>query len=162
MIEPIRLAFDVACPPAEAWTAWTERIGQWWPADHTVSAEPELEVTLESGVGGRIYERTAGGDEHDWGEVTVWEPPTRLAYLWHLKRDRADATEVEIRFTGLGADSTRVEIEHRGWERLGADGVSWRDRNFGGWSTLLPHYIAAVGGGSTPSTNQAPEGGSDR
>ena len=30
--------------------------------------------------------------------MTVWEPPARLAYLWHLRRDRADATEVEIRF----------------------------------------------------------------
>jgi uncharacterized protein YndB with AHSA1/START domain len=162
LIEPIRLAFDVACPPAEAWAAWTERIGRWWPADHTVSAEPDLQVTLESGVGGRIFERTAGGDEHDWGEVTVWEPPSRLAYLWHLRRDRGDATEVEIRFTRLGPESTRVEIEHRGWERLGAEGVTWRDRNYGGWSTLLPHYIAALGGGSTPSTNVARQGGSAR
>jgi uncharacterized protein YndB with AHSA1/START domain len=161
VIEPIRLSFQVACRPDQAWTAWTERIGRWWPADHTVSAEPDLEVTLESGVGGRIYERTAAGEEHEWGEVTVWEPPTRLVYLWHLKRDRADATEVEIRFTGLDADSTRVEIEHRGWERLGAEGASWRDRNFGGWSTLLPHYVAALGGGSALTTNQI-RGGSDR
>jgi hypothetical protein len=28
--------------------------------------------------------------------------------------------------------------------RLGADGQTWRDRNFGGWSTLLPHYTAAA------------------
>ena len=41
---------------------------------------------------------------------------------------------------------TRVEIEHRGWERLGAEGQGWRDRNMGGWSTLLPHYIQAAEG----------------
>jgi len=45
--------------------------------------------------------------------VTVWQPPTRLAYLWYLGRDRADATEVEISFRPRG-DSTRVDIEHRG------------------------------------------------
>ena len=84
-----------------------------------------------------------GGAEHDWGEVTVWEPPERLGYLWHLRRDRADATDVEIRFVPRGA-STRVEIEHRGWERLGADGVSWRDRNQGGWEGLLPHFRDAA------------------
>jgi uncharacterized protein YndB with AHSA1/START domain len=162
VIDPIRLSFEVACGPEDAWMTWTERIGRWWPVDHTVSAEPDLEITLEGGVGGRIYERTAAGDEHDWGEVTVWEPPTRLAYLWHLRRDRADATEVEVTFTGVGAESTRVEIEHRGWERLGAQGVSWRDRNFGGWSTLLPHYIAAVGGGTTATTTDMSAGGSKR
>jgi hypothetical protein len=97
---------------------------------------------LESGVGGRIYERTAHGVEHDWGVVTVWDPPTRLAYLWHLGRDRSEATDVDIRFVARGPDDTRLEIEHRGWERLGATADTWRDRNRIGWETLLPHFAA--------------------
>jgi hypothetical protein len=104
-------------------------------------------VVLEPGVGGRIYERTPAGVEHDWGEVTVWEPPIRLGYLWHLRRDRADATDVEIRFSDGGEGRTRVEIEHRGWERLGADGPGWRDRNHAGWRTLFPHFVAAAEAG---------------
>lgn len=144
MIEPIRLAFDVGCPAAYAFDVWTARIDQWWPADHTVSTEPGLEVVLEGRRGGRIFERTAGGVEHDWGEVTIWEPPRRFGYLWHLRRDRADATEVEIRFIDRGDATTRVEIEHRGWEHLGAEAESWRDRNHGGWATLLPHFVAAA------------------
>ena len=103
-------------------------------------------MVLERRLGGRIFERTRVGVEHDWGEVTVWEPPNRFGYLWHLRRDRADATEVEIRFLARDG-STQVEIEHRGWERLGAEGETWRDRNRGGWSTLLPHYLEAAGGG---------------
>ena len=55
-----------------------------------------------------------------------------------------DATEVEIRFIERDDATTLVEIEHRGWERLGADGEGWRDRNHDGWATLLPHYIAAT------------------
>ena len=144
MIEPIRIAFEVACPATHAFDVWTTRIGQWWPPDHTVTAEPDLTVVLERRPGGRIFERTRDGAEHDWGEVTVWDPPRRLAYLWHLRRDRADATEVEIRFVDQGAATTLVEIEHRGWERLGAEGESWRDRNHGGWATLLPHFKAAA------------------
>jgi uncharacterized protein YndB with AHSA1/START domain len=144
VIEPLRLALDVACPVEHAFATWTERIGQWWPADHTVTAEAGLRVSLEARPGGRIYERTAAGVEHDWGEVTIWEPPSRLAYTWHLKRDPADATEVEIRFVATGASTTRIEIEHRGWDRLGAGGATARDANFGGWRTLLPHYVAAV------------------
>lgn len=143
MIEPLRIAFEVNAPPDHAFEVWTDRIGLWWPADHTVTGADDLEVVLEGRVGGRIFERTTAGDEHDWGEVMAWEPPHRLVYLWHLRRDRGDATEVEIRFVP-GGRGTRVEIEHRGWERLGADGPAAREGNRGGWQTLLPHYQSAV------------------
>jgi len=79
--------------------------------------------------------------------VTAWQPPARLAYLWYLGRDRADATEVEIRFLARGAYATRIEIEHRGWERLGPAGEQWRGRNRAGWQSLLPHFIAAIAEG---------------
>ena len=109
-----------------------------------MTGDGNLTVIVEGRPGGRIFERTAAGAEHDWGEVTIWEPPTRLGYLWHLRRDRLDATDVEIRFIDRGDATTRVEIEHRGWERMGAEGQTHRDRNRGGWDTLLPHFVAAV------------------
>jgi activator of Hsp90 ATPase-like protein len=99
---------------------------------------------LEPHVGGRIFERTETGAEIPWGEVTIWEPPRRLGYLWHMRRDRADATDVEIGFVDRRDGTTRVEIEHRGWERLGADGETWRNTNERGWATLLPHYTRAI------------------
>ena len=149
MNDPLRMSFDVACSAEHAFTVWTSEIGTWWPHDHTVTGRGDLVVFLEGGVGGRIYERTADGVEHDWGEVTVWEPPTQLAYLWHIRSDRADATEVEIRFLAQGAAATRIEIEHRGWERLGSAGDSMRDRNRAGWETLLPHFQAAIAKGES-------------
>lgn len=144
MIEPLRISFEVDRAAAHAFTVWTADIGRWWPADHTTTGDLDLEVTLEPRVGGRIYERTTDGREFDWGQVLVWEPPTRLVYTWHLRRDREDATEVEIRFLATAPEATRVEIEHRGWERLGSEGPTWRARNRGGWDTLLPHYRVAV------------------
>lgn len=152
-IEPLRLAFRVQCSAEHAFMTWTERIGTWWPIDHTASGEPNLAVVLEGRIGGRIFERTSTGTEHDWGEVLAWEPPHRLVYSWHLGRGRADATEVEIRFLP-GSDATRVEIEHRGWERLGAEGADWRDRNLGGWSTLLPHFVRAAASAASPSHSE--------
>lgn len=146
MIEPLLLTFDVACSVEHAFTVWTSRIGAWWPSDHTVSGASDLLVVLEKHQGGRIYERTSEGVEHAWGEVTVWQPPTRLCYLWHLRRDRSDATDVDIRFVQQSRLSTRITIEHRGWERLGIGGPDWRARNRSGWATLLPHYIAATEG----------------
>ena len=149
MIEPIRIEFDLACSPDHAFETWTARIATWWPTSHTVTAEEGVDVILEPRAGGRIFERTRHGAEHDWGEVTVWEPPHRLGYLWHLRRDRSDATDVEIRFLPMPG-GTRVEIEHRGWERLGAGGQEWRDRNLGGWGGLLPHFQAAIEGSADP------------
>jgi hypothetical protein len=52
---------------------------------------------------------------------------------------------VEILFRRIGDGATRVEIEHRGWDRLGAAGQDERDKHGGGWRTLLPHYQEAVG-----------------
>ena len=143
MTDPLRFSFDVDCSAEHAFSVWTSRIDSWWPSDHTVSGEAEL-VVLQSGVGGRIFERTPDGVEHDWGEVTLWNPPTQLAYLWHLGADRTAATEVEVRFVARGAATTRIEIEHRGWEQLGEAADQWRDRNRVGWDTLLPHFLTQI------------------
>jgi len=141
VIEPLRIQFEVACTPEHAFEVWTTQTSRWWPSGHSVSGAP-VAVLIEPGVGGRIYERTAEGGEIDWGEVTVWDPPRRLGYLWHIRRDRTDATDVVISFLAEG-ESTRVEIEHRGWERLGAQGEAWRDANRAGWAGLLPHFVSA-------------------
>jgi uncharacterized protein YndB with AHSA1/START domain len=138
MIAPIIHEFTVDCDALHAFDVWTSRTTAWWPVGHTVSAEPGVEIRLEPRVGGRIFERAPDGEEHDWGEIVAWEPPRRLAYLWHIRRDRADATDVEITFTPRGA-GTVVRIVHTGWERLG-DGSAWRDRNVGGWDGVLPAY----------------------
>jgi len=147
MSDPLRMSFDVACSADHAFRVWTSDIGTWWPHDHTVTGRDDLTVVLQCRVGGRIYERTPEGAEHDWGEVIAFDPPERLAYLWHIGSDRADATEVDVRFVAHGEGATRIEIEHRGWERLGARGVAWRERNHAGWESLLPHVKEAMGKG---------------
>lgn len=144
VLEPIRISFEVDCDPVHAFEVWTERTSTWWPKSHSVSVEDGLEVLIEPRLGGRIFERTPTGAEHEWGEIRMWEPPHRFAYRWHLRVDAADWTEVEIRFEPNEGSGTRVEIEHRGWERLGAKGEARRDGNYAGWGSLLPHYRAAI------------------
>lgn len=145
-LEPLRLSFEVQCTPEHAFEVWAARTSGWWPTSHTVSAEADVEVVFEPRAGGRIYERTSAGVEHDWGAITAWEPPRRLVYQWHLRQDQADATEVEVRFlpAQLEGRSTLVEIEHRGWERLGDRAEARRNANYAGWGGLLPHFIEAA------------------
>ena len=155
MIEPLRMSFEVECPPGQAFDLWTQRASSWWPVDHTVTAEPGVKVLFEARVGGRVFERTPAGQEVDWGQITIWEPPRRLGYLWHIRTDRADATEVEIRFHDQGEAKTRVEIEHRGWERLGSRGPGWRTANQAGWNGVLPEYVRVC---SRVATTERPAG----
>jgi hypothetical protein len=143
VIEPLLISFDVASRADHAFETWTSKIDTWWPSAHTTSAEPDVVIVLEGELGGRLFERTNAGIEHEWGRVTVWEPPTRFGYTWHLRRDAADATEVSISFTSIDDGHTRVDILHTGWDRLG-DGADWRARNRGGWDGLLPHFIEAT------------------
>ncbi|MGZ8630437.1 MAG: hypothetical protein ACXWZF_05655 [Actinomycetota bacterium] len=67
MIEPIELSFTVPCTAAHAFEVWTGRTSSWWPSSHSVSQDPDLTVTIEPHVGGRIVERTPDGEAHDWG-----------------------------------------------------------------------------------------------
>ena len=58
-------------------------------------------------------------------------------------RFAAEGATVAI-FDRDGEAATRVQIEHTDWERLGASGAEGRERNQGGWATLLPHYVRAA------------------
>jgi uncharacterized protein YndB with AHSA1/START domain len=155
MIEPLQISVVVACDVAHAFAVFTEKASIWWPLTHSVSREPGLTVTFEPRVGGRIFERTRGRTEFDWGQILVWDPPKRLGYVWHIRADRAQATEVQIRFVPLPDGTTRVDIEHTGWDRLGDAGQSRRDANGKGWGGMLPHFVAAC----SPEAIPEPIGG---
>lgn len=153
MTDPLRFSFEIACSPERAFELWTTRISTWWPIDHSVSRAVGLEVVLEGRVGGRIYERTPSGEVVEWGTVTGWDQPAMLAYTWHLGGDAAHPTDVVIRFlpaSPVSASSsgpsgrTLVEIDHHGWDRLGATGLERRENNQRGWEGVLPNFIAAA------------------
>lgn len=142
MSAPIVMRLRVECSPEHAFDVWTRRIGLWWPRGHSVSGDPGLSVEIEPRAGGRVVERTPAGAEHVWGEVTAWEPPDRLAYLWHIYEARPEATDVEVT---LAPDhgGTLVTVTHTGWERLAATRPEVRGRNESAWSRVLPHFATA-------------------
>ena len=108
-----------------------------------MSGDPGLPSSSSRASAAASTSARPAGDEHDWGEVLAWEPPRRLAYLWHLRFDRADATEVEITFAADGEGTHGGD--HRA-SRLGAPrraGPERRERNARGWGGLLPHFEAA-------------------
>ena len=76
-------------------------------------------VVVEPWVGGRIFETMSDGSEGSWGTILVWDAPHRLVMAWKPNRTELPPTEVEIQFIEQDDGRTRVDLEHRGWERLG-------------------------------------------
>ena len=149
-VEPIRKSISVEAPLERAFAVFTDGISGWWPLEtHSVGAGRDgvraESATLEPADGGRLYERMSDGREAAWGRVLVWEPPHRVVLTWHPGTPESEATELELRFTAEG-EGTRVELEHRGWERLAEKGKDYRARYDGGWDEVLARYAEAASG----------------
>jgi uncharacterized protein YndB with AHSA1/START domain len=143
-IEPVQATVEVRRGIEEAFRVFTAEIAGWWPvAGHSVEPDMVEAVVLEKRVGGRLYERWRDGGEADWGRVLAWEPPTRLLLAWSPNPEQAP-TEVEVRFVAVEADHTRVELEHRGWERLGDLAAQARAGYDGGWPGVLDAYAGTA------------------
>jgi len=145
MTGPLVVEFEVTTSVEHAFAVWVEQLDRWWPMGKTVSGADLAGIVIEPGVGGRIYELSRGGDEHDWGRIVAWEPPRRLSFTWHLFFDPREATDVSITFRPRGAGTT-VRLEHTGWDRLGSGTEERRTNTIHAWDYLVARYRDAVGG----------------
>lgn len=144
MIEPIDVRVRVRAPVEHAFEMWTARTELWWPDRHTIGQRSDTSIVIEPAVGGRIFQRDPDGAEHDWGEITAWNPPYGLTYLWFLFFDRADATTVDVRFEPDG-DGTVVRLHQTGFDRLGDTvGRQRRDRTVMAWDHIFGLLVAAL------------------
>lgn len=133
----------VQCPIEVAFRVWTEQIDRWWPKGHSRSGDPGTLVALERQVGGRLYERTAGGVEYTWGQVLIWNPPRHLAYSWYLGSSAEQPTHVDVRFSATPAGFTRLDVTHRGPELIGELWARTNTRFAAAWEQVLASYSTA-------------------
>ena len=137
-----------------AFKVFTEGFDTWWPRGHHIGKKPLQKAVIETRAGGRCFGREADGTECQWGTVTAWEPPRRVVIAWQIdpswqfEPDLAKASEVEVRFTAEANGMTRVDLEHRHFERHGAS-ASQVQAGVGspnGWGSLLQLFAAAAEG----------------
>jgi len=132
-------------PVERTFRLFTDEIGRWWPLKEGFSfgGERAAEIFLEGRIGGRFFERFTDGEELEIGVVTTYSPPNRVVFTWKAPQWEG-ATEVEVRFSPEN-DGTRVDLEHRGWERAGAQARELRNRFEGGWDRVLACFTAHGG-----------------
>ena len=148
----VRSTILVPAPAERAFATFARRLESWWVKEYTWSGPEALaEIGIEPRTGGMAYEIGPHGFRADWGRIVVWEPPRRLVLSWQIGPDRApvpdpaQASEVEVHFVPAVQDgSTRVEVEHRNFDRHGAAAVGYREALTAGWQELLSRYAAAV------------------
>jgi len=143
-LEPVRKSVTVKRTPAEAFEIFTERIGTWWPLSQFSLHQAEAATCgIEPRVGGHVYEVAKRGERAVWGTVLTWDPPRGFSMTWHPGGEPETAQEVELRFAGVPG-GTRVDLEHRGWQKLGAEAKEAREEYEGGWATVFEQlYVAA-------------------
>jgi len=129
---PVRKSITVKAGVDRAFRVFTEGIDTWWPRAHHIGSSPAKKFIVEGHTDGRCYTEQMDGTECDWGRVLVWEPPRRFAMAWQVgpswkyEPDLDKSSEVEICFTALSDGTTRVDLEHRCFERHGAGAAAMR------------------------------------
>jgi uncharacterized protein YndB with AHSA1/START domain len=152
----IRRQIVVDAPIDRAFAVFTERFGDFKPAEHNLLAAPIAETVFEPWIGGNIVDRTADGTECRWARILAYDPPKRVVFSWDIspqwrvETDPELTSEVEVRFVAETPDRTRLELEHRHLDRHGPGWESVRDgvADDAGWPLYLARYASLFTAGS--------------
>ena len=149
----IRHSVTVDAPIDKAFAVFTDGYGRFKPPEHNLLAADIAETVFEPRVGGHIYDRGVDGSECRWARVLAYEPPDRVVFTWDIspywqvETDKAKTSEVEVRFVAESPGRTRVELEHRNFDRHGEGWEGVREAVDGneGWPLYLQRYAGLFG-----------------
>jgi uncharacterized protein YndB with AHSA1/START domain len=127
--------------PVAAFELFTQKIGEWWPADRRHTRDATSEIFLLAT--GRFYERARDGHEVELGQVRSWELPSRILLDFFIATGPEKPTEVEITFAAQ-ADGTRVTVTHRPKPESAALWATWAPRYEQSWTIVLAALARAA------------------
>jgi len=163
--DSINFRQEVDVAPEKAFVLFSDGLGGWWPPEYTWSRECLESISIEPFEDGRCFERGPRGFQCDWGRVLAWDAPRRLAFTWQIGPDRspqpdpAKASEVDVSFKLRRGGGTTVELEHRGFARLGDGAAAYREAMAApeGWPYILGRYadVVAEVGEDAPTRSEA-------
>jgi activator of Hsp90 ATPase-like protein len=125
MLEPLLKTIEVPCNQKLAFTVFLE-MNTWWPtnrfATSVMRGSSVRTIQVDAREGGRIVEVAADEREHLWGTIRTYQPYDYLNIDFHIPHpaeENPGFTTLEVRFTVLDNDRTRVELKQSNWEKLG-------------------------------------------
>lgn len=141
MLDPVVKTVNVSCSQETAFNVFVDEMGRWWPLDKRAMSmqdgESAEELSVDPSEGGKIVEVSDTGTEHHWGTITSYDPPGSVTMDFHMGLPPESASVVEVQFTPLETEQTRVELTHRNWEAFGNMAEMMRENYESSWGLIF-------------------------
>ena len=154
MLDPLIKTIEVPCSQEEAFGVFVNEMSSWWPlGKYSVSAmggEVAKSLRVEPKQGGTIVEIGPDDTEHLWGTIRSYNPHDFISMDFHIphpSEETESASLVEVRFTALANEHTRVELTQSNWEAFGDMAEALRGGYSGGWVAIFEHAFKSACGG---------------
>ena len=146
MLDPIVRTIDVPCSQADAFAVFVNDMPTWWPLGRfSISAKGKTvprSLSVEAKPGGRIVEVGHDGTEHLWGTIRSFQPNDLVSMDFHMGTGPELATLVEVRFTAVEPELTRVVLTQSNWEAAGEMANMLRGGYGVGWTVIFEEAFA--------------------
>ena len=132
MLRPVKKSITVKASVEHAFQVFTDGFDSWWPRSHHIGRQPMVKAVdrdqRRASSAAKLTAPNATG-----ARVLAWDPPNRFVLAWQIdpqwqyEPDLNKASEVEMRFTPEAGGLTRVDLEHRHFDRHGEGAGSVRN-----------------------------------
>ena len=153
MLDPIIKTIDVPCGQEKAFAVFVNEMGSWWPLDKRSMSlmhsdgKPAKSLSIEAKQGGKIVEIGHDDTEYLWGTIRSYDPNDSVSMDFHMGLPPENASLVEVRFTALDNERTRVELTQSNFEAFGDMAEMMRGGYGSGWVIIFEQgYKSACGG----------------
>jgi hypothetical protein len=123
VLDPITKRIEVPCSQEQAFRVFIQDMPRWWPLDKRAmslyNGGPPKGLRVDVREGGQIVETGHDDTEYLWGTITQYEPHELIRMSFHMGLPPEQSSVVEVRFTVLEAQRTRVVLTQSHWEGFG-------------------------------------------
>ncbi|MCD1636651.1 SRPBCC family protein [Martelella mediterranea] len=148
--DSLEVAVDASLTPEACFKRFTEGMTGWWPKAYTWSGEALVKISITPKVGGPCSEIGPHGFRSDFGRVLAVHPGKSVRFTWQISMKRepvpdpAMASRVDVRFSEIDADTTRVVLIHSAFANHGEGFEAYRDAMASeqGWPLILDCFNA--------------------
>ena len=151
MLDPLIYTIEVPCSQEKAFGVFVNDMASWWPLDKRSMSlmdggKPAKSVRVDAKEGGRIVEIGHDDTEYHWGTIRSYDPYDLIGMHFHMGLPEAESL-VEVRFTSLENERTRVELTHSNWEAYGDMAEMMRGGYDSGWVIIFEEAFKTACGG---------------